>query len=150
MIRCYTLFDITRTNATRKKFADHVSELELKQRNQQSNFETIIQIINMRSQPEDIGEIKQICIPIDSLNQYNFGYTFSKKYQKNVQNLTVWTFTFSVENESVFNDGIDDLGNLLKDANEVPMIVGLDESFKQSRQLNISDEGRNIYFEIVK
>jgi len=146
MIRCYTLFDITRTNATRKKFADHVSELELKQRNQQSNFETIIQI----SQPEDIGEIKQICIPIDSLNQYNFGYTFSKKYQKNVQNLTVWTFTFSVENESVFNDGIDDLGNLLKDANEVPMIVGLDESFKQSRQLNISDEGRNIYFEIVK
>lgn len=150
-IKCYTLYDITQTNVNfRKKFTEIVPSDEIKQRSQQSNFETILQIVNMRSQPEDISESEKLEIKIDDIDNYNFGYLYGKSYNKKLKTVNIWTFTFSVDHADVFNNGIEDLGNLLNDCNQVPMILNLDESFKLPNQMNISDEQRNICFEVLK
>lgn len=150
-IKCYTLYDITQTNVNfRKKFTEIVPADEIKQRSQQSNFETILQIVNMRSQPEDISESEKLEIKIDDIDNYNFGYLYGKSYNKKLKTVNIWTFTFSVDHADVFNNGIEDLGNLLNDCNQVPMILNLNESFKLPNQMNISDEQRNICFEVLK
>ena len=149
-IKCYTLYDISKTNITfRKKFAEIVNADERKSRGQQSNFETILQIINMRSQPENIGSTDKIDINVSQMNQYNFGYLYDEKYAK-TDKIVIWKFMFSIDHPDVFHNGIEELGNLLQDCDQVPMITGLDETFKLPPQLNTTKELRNIYFEIVK
>ena len=150
-IKCYTLYDITQTNVNfRKKNTEIVPADEMKKRSQQSNFETILQIINMRSQPEEISESELTVINIDDLKDFNFGYLYEKSYNKTISKINVWSFTFSVDHADVFNNGINDLGSLSDDCNQVPMILRLEETFKLSNQMNISDEQRNIYFEVLK
>jgi hypothetical protein len=150
-IKCYTLYDITQTNVNfRKKNTEIVPADEMKKRSQQSNFETILQIINMRSQPEEISNSELTVINIDDLKDFNFGYLYEKSYNKTIKKINVWSFTFSVDHADVFNNGINDLGSLSDDCNQVPMILKLEETFKLSNQMNISDEQRNIYFEILK
>ena len=150
-IKCYTLYDITQTNVNfRKKNTEIVPADEMKKRSQQSNFETILQIINMRSQPEEISESELTVINIDDLKDFNFGYLYEKSYNKTIKKINVWSFTFSVDHADVFNNGINDLGSLSDDCNQVPMILKLEETFKLSNQMNISDEQRNIYFEVLK
>lgn len=150
-IKCYTLYDITQTNVNfRKKNTEIVPADEMKKRSQQSNFETILQIINMRSQPEEISESELTVINIDDLKDFNFGYLYEKSYNKTIKKINVWSFTFSVDHADVFNNGINDLGSLSDDCNQVPMILKLEETFKLSNQMTISDEQRNIYFEILK
>ena len=150
-IKCYTLYDITQTNVNfRKKNTEIVPADEMKKRSQQSNFETILQIINMRSQPEEISESELTVINIDDLKDFNFGYLYEKSYNKTISKINVWSFTFSVDHADVFNNGINDLGSLSDDCNQVPMILKLEETFKLSNQMNISDEQRNIYFEVLK
>lgn len=150
-IKCYTLYDITQTNVNfRKKNTEIVPADEMKKRSQQSNFETILQIINMRSQPEEISESELTVINIDDLKDFNFGYLYEKSYNKTIKKINVWSFTFSVDHSDVFNNGINDLGSLSDDCNQVPMILKLEETFKLSNQMTISDEQRNIYFEILK
>ena len=150
-IKCYTLYDITQTNVNfRKKNTEIVPADEMKKRSQQSNFETILQIINMRSQPEEISESELTVINIDDLKDFNFGYLYEKSYNKTINKINIWSFTFSVDHADVFNNGINDLGSLSDDCNQVPMILKLEETFKLSNQMNISDEQRDIYFEILK
>lgn len=150
-IKCYTLYDITQTNVNfRKKNTEIVPADEMKKRSQQSNFETILQIINMRSQPEEISNSELTVINIDDLKDFNFGYLYEKSYNKTIKKINVWSFTFSVDHADVFNNGINDLGSLSDDCNQVPMILKLEETFKLSNQMNISDEQRNIYFEVLK
>lgn len=149
-IKCLSLYDITQTNMSfRKRTNEIVREDERTSRGQQSNLETILQIINMRSQPENISPITRQQIDIKNMSNYKFGYTLSDEYHS-VENVNIWTFTFSVEHVDVFNNGIDELGYLLSDCDQVPMITDLLESFKLSNQISISDETRNVYFEIMR
>ena len=149
-IKCYTLYDITKSNITfRKKFVEIVNADERKSRSQQSNFETILQIINMRSQPENISSIDKIDLAVNDLNKYNFGYLYNEKYAK-TDRAVIWKFMFSIDHPDVFHNGIEELGNLLNDCEQVPMITGLEETFTLPQQMNTTDELRNIYFEIVR
>ena len=149
-IKCYTLYDITKSNITfRKKFVEIVSTDERKSRSQQSNFETILQIINMRSQPENISEVEHIEIDTSDMEEYKFGYLYRKETIKD-NKISVWKFMFSIDHPDVFHNGIEELGYLLTDCEQVPMITGLDETFKLSNQMNVTAEMKNIYFEIVK
>lgn len=140
-IRCITLFDITKTNVSQRRrdlelnlFNDHK-----KARNQQSNFETILQIISLRSQPEDITEpVKQKITP----NLWGKNYNFKKTSHNE------WTFTFTINHSSVFKDLNDDLGKLKKDCDGVPMILELEEYPHVFKSLNISDNYKNIHFEL--
>jgi hypothetical protein len=149
-IKCLSLYDITQTNISfRKRSNEIVREDERTARGQQSNLETIFQIINMRSQPENISEITRQQVAIKNMSDYRFGYTFTREYHK-IKTVNIWSFTFSVEHVDVFNNGLSELGYLLSDCDRVPMITELEESFKLSPQISISDETRNVYFEIMR
>jgi hypothetical protein len=125
-IRCITLWDITRTNinARRHHIVDD-SDL-MKKARQHSNYETIIQCIGIRAQPENITEPVQI----------------------QLSNHTAWAFNFTVDRGDVYSNGSNQLSALLEDCNNVPMISGLDETATLSNVLDSGSEG-NIFFEIV-
>jgi len=89
-------------------------------RNQQRNFETLLQLVGLYTQPLNLSEPK-----------YNV-------------NTGLWTFEFDVEFEGIFATETDSLGLLTQQAQGVPMIIGLLESAQPARQL-IPDI--NIFFQ---
>jgi hypothetical protein len=125
-----------------------MSVAEQRARNQQTNFETILQIVNLRSQPENITDSVCEIVKTADLQNSKFGGEYLKKTAKQ-KTVNIWSFAFSVEHPSVFDNGLDQLGNLLSDCEQVPMIVNLNESVELPAQLNITDQLRNIYFEIL-
>lgn len=144
-ITCYTLFDITQTgvlNRARPAEDQNYSQWLLN-RNTQTNFDTILQIINLRSQPEMISIPKRIDIQFDKFE--NFGFLFQQ-----VENeiYPCWHFSFDISHHSVFDDGENELGYLYKDCEGVPMILCKTEWDKLPNFLDISPELRNIYFRI--
>jgi len=148
-IICHTLYDITKTgvNSRKSTIGVDVAELE-RQRSQQSNFETILQIISMRSQPEDITEpVKRQYQLVD----VDWGYLYEKQMQSDAKKnpIHVWSFSFTVNHAAVFNNGIDELGNLNNDCHGVPIITRLEEWSRLSNMLSTNDELRNIYFRIA-
>ena len=135
ILLCKTLFDITKTNVSnRRKTMDIVSPEVIKQRNQQSNYETIIQVISLRALPENISEPKIIKTKLSE-------WKFSDQSSANC-----WEFEFEVLQNSVFCDGPNELGKLYQDCDGVPMIVGLDEVKNLSPVLSHN----NIHFEIIQ
>jgi len=114
---CITLIDITKTDAVRH-YIDGIPELRSEyelMRNQQRNWQTILQVISLRVQPMHIS------VPIIATNQTltQFGTLFATG--------TVWAFTFGVEQEAVFD--LPDSPNkvLLNDLHNVPVVVNLKE-----------------------
>jgi hypothetical protein len=104
-------------------------------RNQQRNWETILQIISLRSQPlRIIGPRK-----VDVVN-------FLGVHKK----VNAWKFNFEVEHASVFSNKNNELGHLIDDADGVPMLVGLGESIKLPPYLTTQNSLVNIYFEIER
>lgn len=143
-IRCITLFDITKTDVNSRRSTNGIDDTIAynKRRNQQINFETILQIINMRSQPEDITT------PVKIIDSFKNSSIWGKKY-KSKENISCWAFMFTITHNSVFNDGISELGNLFKDCDGVPMITKLEEWANLETKLNTSAEYKNIHFELV-
>jgi hypothetical protein len=140
-IRCKTLFDITRTNVilSRNLPANTINTEVIKQRNQQSNYNTILQIISLRSQPENITEPKTI---------KERASEWGSEYTKNNKTVTVWTFTFTVHHSGVFHDGISELGNLLSDSDNVPMMIHLDEDVALVPYISNKQLLTNIKFQV--
>lgn len=141
-IKCTTLFDITRTGTNTRRQEHGVTDLSYqKKRNQQSNFETVIQLIGLRSQPEDVSyPEKTMMTPIKS----NMGTEYSTKSK-----IPVWTFTFIIDQPEIFEDDEGKLGKLVQDCSGVPMITGLEEWSKLGKILETSVDLRNIYFEVI-
>ena len=108
-IRCTTSFDITATGVTghckpsRLPFQDRSGQMITNEqewnhaRNQQRNWETIMQLISLRTQ------INNIIIPELHEGQ--------------------WTFEFEVESDTIFLRDIDPIGILKDDCQGVPMLV---------------------------
>lgn len=143
-IRCVTLFDITKTDVNSRRPSNGLEDSVNynKRRNQQINFETILQIINMRSQPEDITTPVKILETLKSSTVWGTSY-------KAKESIPCWAFMFTITHSGVFNDGNSELGSLLKDCDGVPMITKLDEWPKLESKLSISDEHKNIHFELI-
>lgn len=145
-IRCYTLFDITQTNVTARRAPLHYTSDEFiaweKKRNTQCNYDTILQVISLRSQPEEVTK------PVDSIINFktfnNFGFLFDDE-----EDQTCWSFDFTVTHQSVFNDGISELGALASDCDGVPMIKIGTEWQKLPNFLDSSPELKNIHFEVL-
>lgn len=134
-IGCYTLFDITQTgvlNRSRPPENTIPAEWALK-RNQQANFDTIIQAISLRSQPENITKPKKQNKP----DNIKFGNMYSDTKD-------CWHFTFSVNFASVYDDGIDELGYLYADCDGVPMINVTDKNIPNFLKTDL--DYKNIYF----
>jgi hypothetical protein len=146
-IRCYTLFDITKTGITNRRNTpipvDEKISLWEKQRNTQCNFDTIIQIISLRGLPEDITIPNKEEIQLTDTERFGFLLTSEEP-------VTMWTFDFSILSESVFKNDENELGYLFSDCDGVPMIQVGTEFNKLPTFLDISPELRNIYFEVVE
>jgi len=131
-IQCQTLFDITATGVTghikpgRMPFTDQAgnritdTESWNRSRNQQRNWETVTQLIGLRTQTVDLN------VP--------------------AKNNDCWQFDFEVDNENLFLDNADPLAVLKADCNGVPMLVGLTETQALIPLLNIDT---NIWFTII-
>jgi hypothetical protein len=146
IITCYTLFDITVTNVPNRQRPDIDKDPQewYYKRNTQSNFDTIQQVISLRSQPEIIRKPSKIEIRFDTFT--DFGFLFE---QQEDETYPCWSFDFTVQHPSVFYDGIHDLGSLYRDCERVPMIKCHTMWDKLDNTLDSSDELRNIFFKTL-
>jgi hypothetical protein len=130
-IQCQTLFDITATGTTghikpsRMPYNDNAGTKITdvgqwnRSRNQQRNWETVTQLISLRTQVDNLQE------PVKTQDR--------------------WQFEFEVENENLFTNGADRLAVLKTDCQGVPMLTGLDESNNDT----VLVVDKNIWFTIV-
>lgn len=144
-ITCYTLFDITQTGVlNRAKPGLDVDHSDwVYKRNTQCNFDTILQVISLRSQPEILESPKKIEIQFNTFEHFGFLYE-----QVENQVYPCWKFAFEIQHSSVFDNGTHELGSLYYDCDQVPMIQCGTEINKVSNFLDTTPELRNIYFEI--
>lgn len=145
-IRCTTLFDITRTGIANRKpptnsTVEFLSDWE-KKRNTQCNYDTVIQVLSLRSQPEELTDPVQT--EIDFTESDKFGFLFEDEGPK-----SGWTFDFTINYAQVFFDGINELGLLYSDCDGVPMVNVHTQWDKIDPVLNTSPEMRNIHFEVI-
>lgn len=136
-VLCRTLFDCTFTGVT-----GHFRESQLplttktglviktpsdwnRARNQHRNWEALLQVVSLRTQPMNI------VLP---------------KKQKDG-----WYFEFEVEAEGVLSGGYntDDLDGLIADCEGVPMITGLDEVAVATATLHAQGVNQNIWFTAI-
>jgi len=141
-IACYTLFDITQTGVMNRSKPTEVDDW-INKRNTQCNFDTILQVISMRSQPEVIKLPTSIEMTDTEFNKFGF------LYQPEEQTSYCWKFEFEIQHSSVFENGIIPLGSLYKDCDGVPMIICKNQIDDIPAFLNTSEELRNIYFEVI-
>jgi hypothetical protein len=140
-ITCFTLFDITKTGVlNRAKPADDIEDFNLwvSQRASQCNYDTILQVISLRSQPDN--PTTPIIHEIDLSTDHKFGTDYNTDYA------SIWSFDFEVQNGSVFDDGSDSLGSLYSDCQGVPMVMTPNQYRNLDPMLDITKEKRNIYF----
>jgi hypothetical protein len=144
-ISCYTLFDITQTGVlNRSKPNEDDIENWVKKRNTQCNFDTLLQVISLRSQPELIKTPIKLELTEDTFKKFGFLYEHVED-----KLLNCWKFEFEVHHSSVFENGIIPLGALYKDCEGVPMILDRTQIDKMPAFLDITDELKNIYFEVI-
>ena len=131
MIVCWTLADITSTGYTRRPS----NIKESKKRNQQRNYETFLQLISMRNQPTVV--IEPTMMNDRDITVMPFGKSY---FQDLGFKYNVWMFAFECEQEGVFTNASNQLGTLLDDFNETPIITGLEENAKISNTINTVGE----------
>jgi hypothetical protein len=134
-IDCFTLIDITATGINGHVKAaqfPYVSKSGmiiqdnaglLRARNQQRNFDTLLQLIGLRTQMYNITDPQQI-------SNGPFGVH------------RTWHFTFEVEPQSQWSVDGDDLWILKQDSDGTPMIVNLGET--AAVEPRIITQGRNV------
>lgn len=108
----YTLVDVTATGVTRL-----TAENEF-ERNQQRNWETILQVISMKAQPVYVEGPVQTELDVGYLE---FGEIFEGRHQ-------VWVACVGIEHTDVYLEGNDPVAGLKNDFAQVPIVTGLNES----------------------
>ena len=141
-IRCHTLFDITQTGVlNRSRPIENDIDGWIKRRNTQCNFDTVLQVISLRSQPEIVR------IPVSNeISEFDYEF-FGFLYEK--EKVNCWKFEFEVQHASVFENGIIPLGALYKDCEGVPMIICDNTHSLCPKFLDTSPELKNIHFEVL-
>ena len=145
----HSLFDLTKTGVIRGYapnvlgLTDQAGQLVAtekdwnRSRNQQRNWETIIQLLSLRTQPE-------IRPPVKLLNQSITQFRFDRGYGSYV---SVWEVHFFIEPSEVFKLGNNDVALLEEDFNRIPMISQLTETITIAPAYLITDQAaRNITF----
>lgn len=132
-IACYTLFDITQTGVpNRSKPPEGIDYNEwVYKRNTQCNFDTILQAISLRSQPENISVPKRVEITDD-----HFGLGLK----------VCWMFNFEIRSVTVFSNGNDELAYLKDDVQGVPMLLCGTEDNNIENFLSAEKPTKTIHF----
>jgi len=108
----FTLVDITATGVTR----NNNNALE---RNQQRNWETVIQAVSLRAQPVVLKEPVCQLFELDPTGEFGEMYTGEQR---------VWIWSFATEHADIYLKDSDPLALLHDDFNQVPVICGLEET----------------------
>ena len=133
-ILCRTLFDCSCTGVTGHyrsseiPFVDRSGQSVTDQatwtrsRNQQRNYETLLQIFGLRTQPQEIS------VPVRDNGS--------------------WSFSFESESEGVFqmHNNTDELAGLKLDCDGVPMMLSLQEGNGIDPMLCTNGSSQNIWF----
>ena len=133
-VMCRTLFDCTYTGVTghfRAQQLPYITKSGLhletaedwnRARNQQRNWESLLQIMSLRTQPMNV------VLPAKQPDG--------------------WHFEFEVEAEGVLSSefGSNDLAGLVSDCEGVPMVTGLDEDTVITAILHAQGANQNIWF----
>jgi hypothetical protein len=130
----FTLIDITPTGVVTFSQPN-----ELK-RNQQRNWETVQQILSLRTQPT-IMETNDF---VDDVIGYNFGINYKGEHK-------IWTFKFGVDYADIYQEGPDKFGLVKYDFKITPIILGLTETILPELAV-FTPKGpwNNIYFKSIK
>lgn len=126
----YTLVDITPTGQT-----THSVEKEI-ERNQQRNWETTLQILSLRTQPNIINTD----IIVDDVKNYQFGISYTGVHK-------IWTFVVGVDYNDIYTKGPDVFGLLRSDFKLTPIVIELTETANFPQPIFYSSgTTNNIYF----
>ena len=109
----FTLVDITATGVIRSQDLDNA------ERNRQRNWETLLQCIGLRTQPQNIQEPVTSMFEDIGIAEFGDFYTGSQK---------IWTWSWTVEREGVYDLVNAPLAGLLQDLEQVPIVTGLTET----------------------
>jgi len=109
----FSLVDITATGVTRGNDSDSL------QRNQQRNWETVVQCMGLRTQPQNIQIPTESTFSDIGIAEFGDFYAGSQK---------IWTWCWTVEGTGVYDLPGKPLGGLLQDFEQVPIITGLTET----------------------
>jgi len=144
-IRCSTLFNITKTGITQRRAplgSNNETEWYQK-RSMQANLDTIIQVISLRAQPENITDPVETIVNLEKIERFGFLLNSDEPVK-------MWSFKFYVNYGAVFESSEHELGGLYTDCEQVPMIK-LDEKITNlTAFLDTSPELCNIHFEVVR
>ena len=122
-IDCYCLFDITTTGVSNQqrntefpfhtRYGQTVSDMQMlsKARNQQRNYDTLLQLIGMRTQMFEITPAALANADRPVFQEHDM----------------VWYFSFAIEPEAQWLVDGDEFWILKNDSEGTPMLVGLDE-----------------------
>jgi len=136
-IKCRTAFDCTCTGVTGHFRASQIPFVDRsgqtinnqqdwqRSRNQQRNYETLLQIFGLKTQPQDLT------VPA-LINNH-------------------WEFEFTVESGAVFaqTDHTDPLAGLKQDCAGVPMIGNVLDTAQQLTVLSSLGTDQNIWFDVI-
>ena len=136
-VMCRTLFDCTWTGVTghfRESQLPYTTKSGLtlqtqadwnRARNQHRNWESILQIISLRTQPMNVS--------------------------RPVKQSDGWCFEFEVEAAGVLSStyGSGNLDGLIADCEGVPMVTGLDEAGAVAATLHAHGDNQNIWFTAI-
>ena len=130
----FSLVDITSTGVIRSPNPDDIA------RNQQRNWETVIQCMGLRTQPQNIQPPITIHMEID---RFEFGDFYSGLQR-------VWMWTWTIESTGVY-DTDKPLGGLMQDFEQVPVITGLEETARFMLPIFYPyGTIKNVYFKEIK
>jgi hypothetical protein len=125
----FTLVDITATGETR----GHDQHC----RDQQRNWETVLQVIGLRAQPVELIEPESRVIPMEHVE---FGEFFSGEHR-------VWSWLFAIEHATAFAKHNSATALLEECFEQVPVVSGLDETARFMLPIFYPYGGiKNIYF----
>lgn len=109
----FSLVDITATGVIRGISDDQI------ERNQQRNWETVLQCIGLRTQPQNIQEPIESTFADIGIAEFGDFYTGEQK---------IWLWQWTTESTGVYDLPNKPLGGLMQDFEQVPVVTGLTET----------------------
>ena len=124
-ITCYTLVDISEDSAL-----------------QLQNHSALIQTVSLRGNPLRVTVTK---LGNQDMQKYQFGMNFGA-------NQNVWQLNFETEQTGLFTNKLGDLGGLVQDLHQVPVITKLLESASIDPPIfdTCNEQTINTYFEAIE